>query len=423
MVKKLQGQALTDVGHVREDHHRARFRDVDEPDHVLAAAELEDRSVRDRRVAQLLHVRRSAAFSARDHSAIENEAGRHSTCLPIYGDSHLSQPRLRIGLRQSVTADGPRLLPARHWRARCGAVYELVRDVGYSFKMNGLGLPMSDACEVDDASQQWLRLAAGPAGAQVAPALRRRSPDGLRRLKPKPSPQAPAAPTRDARSAGPGQSRLRPGQPSRRPPPPVPVPLPPPSGTCVSAQDLLIYIQQVGKDGLNPADYDPAGLAAAIQARRSDCCMSQAATDRLRSPVVGPCARATSRSRRGSTGASSTTTSMPPSRMRCCAPRLPSTTSRSALNGLLPTHPQYAALKAALEVTPTSDTAKINRIRLNMDRWRWLPRDLGQKYIIVNVPELLRDARRERRQPLEAARGRRQAFDSDAAAVGDWRSA
>ena len=21
-----------------------------------------------------------------------------------------------------------------------------------------------------------------------------------------------------------------------------------------------------------------------------------------------------------------------------------------------------------------------------MDRWRWLPRDLGQKYIIVNVP-------------------------------------
>jgi len=28
----------------------------------------------------------------------------------------------------------------------------------------------------------------------------------------------------------------------------------------------------------------------------------------------------------------------------------------------------------------------MNRIRLNMDRWRWLPRDLGSKYIIVNVP-------------------------------------
>jgi murein L,D-transpeptidase YcbB/YkuD len=32
------------------------------------------------------------------------------------------------------------------------------------------------------------------------------------------------------------------------------------------------------------------------------------------------------------------------------------------------------------------DTAKVNRIRLNMDRWRWLPRDLGERYIIVNVP-------------------------------------
>src|SRR4030095_14592706 len=29
---------------------------------------------------------------------------------------------------------------------------------------------------------------------------------------------------------------------------------------------------------------------------------------------------------------------------------------------------------------------KIDRIKLNLDRWRWLPRDLGEKYIIVNVP-------------------------------------
>ena len=59
---------------------------------------------------------------------------------------------------------------------------------------------------------------------------------------------------------------------------------------------------------------------------------------------------------------------------------------RDALNALLPTHPQYAALKAALEMTPASQKTKLDRIRLNMDRWRWLPRDLGAKYIIVNVP-------------------------------------
>ena len=59
---------------------------------------------------------------------------------------------------------------------------------------------------------------------------------------------------------------------------------------------------------------------------------------------------------------------------------------RPALGALLPTHPQYAALKTALAATPDGQTAKLNRIKLNLDRWRWLPRDLGDKYIIVNVP-------------------------------------
>jgi murein L,D-transpeptidase YcbB/YkuD len=57
-----------------------------------------------------------------------------------------------------------------------------------------------------------------------------------------------------------------------------------------------------------------------------------------------------------------------------------------SLRTLLPTHPQYRDLKTALMTTAATDVAKANRIRLNMDRWRWLPRDLGQKYIIVNVP-------------------------------------
>jgi murein L,D-transpeptidase YcbB/YkuD len=59
---------------------------------------------------------------------------------------------------------------------------------------------------------------------------------------------------------------------------------------------------------------------------------------------------------------------------------------RDALLGLLPTHPQYRDLKNALAVSASGDTAKLNRIRLNMERWRWLPRDLGERYIIVNVP-------------------------------------
>ncbi len=54
---------------------------------------------------------------------------------------------------------------------------------------------------------------------------------------------------------------------------------------------------------------------------------------------------------------------------------------------LNPTHPDYARLKEELANTPESDTAKRKLIRANMDRWRWLARDLGTQYLITNVPE------------------------------------
>jgi murein L,D-transpeptidase YcbB/YkuD len=57
------------------------------------------------------------------------------------------------------------------------------------------------------------------------------------------------------------------------------------------------------------------------------------------------------------------------------------------LRSLLPTHPQYAALKELL--ASTEDKALRDKIRLNLDRWRWLPRDLGQTYVMVNVPEFM----------------------------------
>ncbi len=54
---------------------------------------------------------------------------------------------------------------------------------------------------------------------------------------------------------------------------------------------------------------------------------------------------------------------------------------------LHPTHPDYARLREELAVTPESENAKRKLIRANMDRWRWLGRDLGTQYLITNVPE------------------------------------
>jgi murein L,D-transpeptidase YcbB/YkuD len=144
-----------------------------------------------------------------------------------------------------------------------------------------------------------------------------------------------------------------------------------------SAAELLAYIQQIGGEGLNPADYDPGALEAAIETgnpaiispvatQRFNLVSSDLALGHVKKPgridwwVVDKDLDSAKQDAllRGALAAHNLT---------------------AALNGLLPTHPQYAALKVALAATPASDEAKRDRIRLNLDRWRWLPRDLGPK--------------------------------------------
>jgi murein L,D-transpeptidase YcbB/YkuD len=165
---------------------------------------------------------------------------------------------------------------------------------------------------------------------------------------------------------------------------PVPAPLPPAVWDVASAQELLAYIDQIGGDGLNPEDYDPEGLQSAIQSgnimamsaaatERFDLVSSDLALGHVKKParidwyLVDKDLNAAKQD----------------ALLRSALARHDLT---AELNALLPTHPQYAALKAALAATPPSDEARRDKIRLNMDRWRWLPRDLGDKYIIVNVP-------------------------------------
>jgi L,D-transpeptidase YcbB len=161
-------------------------------------------------------------------------------------------------------------------------------------------------------------------------------------------------------------------------------PLPPPLWQANQAQTLLNYIRQVGRDGLSPADYDMTGLEAAMRSG-DPVAMSQAATDsfnKLASDLALGHVRGDAR-----IGWFVEDNDIDPDRRRLLLDAaLRDNRLVEALNGLLPEHPQYGALKTALSITPATDTAKYNRIRLNLDRWRWLPRQLGQKYIIVNVP-------------------------------------
>lgn len=69
----------------------------------------------------------------------------------------------------------------------------------------------------------------------------------------------------------------------------------------------------------------------------------------------------------------------------------------SALSTLAPQHPSYVALRQELarqtaaaeaETDPAAKallTARIDQLRVNLERWRWLPHDLGERSIMANI--------------------------------------
>jgi L,D-transpeptidase YcbB len=78
----------------------------------------------------------------------------------------------------------------------------------------------------------------------------------------------------------------------------------------------------------------------------------------------------------------------------------------AALAAYHPPHAGYHALKAKLaeaRVNPAAPARLEGDIVANMERWRWLPSDMGRRHVFVNVPEyklrLMRDGR-----PMHEAR-------------------
>jgi murein L,D-transpeptidase YcbB/YkuD len=185
-----------------------------------------------------------------------------------------------------------------------------------------------------------------------------------------------------------GQNPLNPaqlqGEVPQPPPSPPPPPLPPPVWDQRNAVDLLSFIQAIGSEGLNPRDYDPDGLMMALAAG-DPVRVSAEATDRFNRVSSDLAFGHVKRSARIDWHVSDPDLDAAKQDATLRA-AIAQHNIAGALRNLLPSHPQYSALKAALASTPATDTATLNRIRLNLDRWRWLPRDLGEKYIIVNVP-------------------------------------
>lgn len=153
--------------------------------------------------------------------------------------------------------------------------------------------------------------------------------------------------------------------------------------TVPQARALAKFAEGIGSEGLDPKDYKLDELQAAIAQGPGEA-LNQTASrtfvwlvedlrdgrtpmeDRLQWFVVDP----------------------DPDRMptgKLLQQAVTSGKIAATLKGLDPVSPDYARLRAELAVT--KDPARRKLIRANMDRWRWLPQDLGKRYLLTNIPE------------------------------------
>jgi len=193
---------------------------------------------------------------------------------------------------------------------------------------------------------------------------------------PSSSPAASPSPAASAQAAAPARSTTMVVQPT---------PTPVMQWTLEDAAALLDVIKGIGAEGLIAADYQPDALRAAIAAGAGPQLDEQASRsfDWLAEDLRDGRTPMPARVQWFAVDPDQDT--MPTEAL--LAKATGSHDVAGTLAGLNPTYPDYAVLKDALAATPRADVKRRDAIRINMDRWRWLPRDLGIIYLLANVPE------------------------------------
>lgn len=151
-----------------------------------------------------------------------------------------------------------------------------------------------------------------------------------------------------------------------------------------SAQELLDYGRAIGDEGLDPADYALDRLAQAIASRNTD------ALDSAATRSFALLARDLADGHAPYDQRIDWFDTHPPLTVEATeqlmALALAERRVTAVLTSLSPANADYLALKHALAATSASDAARRSVLRVNMERWRWLPRSFGARYVLVNVP-------------------------------------
>ena len=152
-----------------------------------------------------------------------------------------------------------------------------------------------------------------------------------------------------------------------------------------AAEELLRYVEGIGEEGLDPASLFARPAARGARRRRSG-----RAQPRSPARLPAPAADLSGGSVRGRQPGRMAHARQQPRRRpassgcwpRCCAGRR----RRGARRAAADPSPICRAEGARSPATPAEDDARRELIRANMERWRWMPRNLGARHVIVNVP-------------------------------------
>ena len=150
------------------------------------------------------------------------------------------------------------------------------------------------------------------------------------------------------------------------------------------ARALAAIIEGIGSEGLDPADYNLNGLRDAI-ALGADANLSAVAGKSFAFLVEDlRDGRTPMNARKQWFVLDPDVDRYPTAKLMTDA--LASGDMAGTLARIMPEHPDYFRLKQELGKTEAG-TKRHKLIQANMDRWRWLARDLGSQYLMTNVPE------------------------------------
>ena len=165
----------------------------------------------------------------------------------------------------------------------------------------------------------------------------------------------------------------------------APPPPPTPHWNAGTLHQLLAAIDASGAEGLRPKDYKRAALADFLRQGGPLSAIDETAT-----AAAGALARDYIDGRIKNPARFDWHIEHSPAKLVTLDVDLANAVNggdlRDYLSGLLPTDPRYAGLRRAYADTPTAEHGRRDAIRASMERWRWMPRVLGDDYVWVNIP-------------------------------------